>query len=104
TLPAVGTQYRGGDVIQYSGTGTDADDGDLPASAFTWQVDFHHNTHTHPFLRPFSGVKSGSFTIPTTGETSADVWYRIHLTVQDSSGLTHSVFRAVLPVVETITL
>src|SRR6185369_17524770 len=56
TSPPVGTQYRGGDVIQYSGTGTDADDGSLPASAFTWQVDFHHDTHTHPFIPAFSGV------------------------------------------------
>jgi glucose/arabinose dehydrogenase len=104
TSPPDPTYYKGGDVIQYSGTGIDADDGDLPASAFTWQVDFHHNTHTHPFLPPFSGTKSGHFTIPTNGETSADVWYRIHLTVKDSSGLTHSVFRDVLPTVETITL
>src|SRR6185503_11174341 len=47
TLPVAGTQYRGGDVIQYSGTGTDADAGHRPASAFMWQVDFHHDTHTH---------------------------------------------------------
>src|SRR5215213_6827757 len=104
TLPLTGTQYLGGDVIQYSGTGTDADDGTLPASAFTWQVDFHHDTHTHPFIPAFSGMTSGQFTIPTTGETATDVWYRIHLTVKDSSGLTHTVFRDVLPVVETISL
>ena len=34
-----------GTTISYSGTGTDAEDGTLPASAFTWQVDFHHDTH-----------------------------------------------------------
>ena len=88
----VNTTYHGGDVIQYSGTGTDADDGNLPASAFTWQVDFHHDTHTHPFIPAFSGTTSGTFTIPTTGEVATDVWYRIHLTVKDSTGLTHSVF------------
>ena len=103
-LPVTGTQYRGGDVIQYSGTGTDADEGNLPASAFTWQVDFHHDTHTHPFIPAFSGTTSGQFTIPTSGETATDVWYRIHLTVKDSSGLTHTVFRDILPVVETVTL
>src|SRR5215204_3070087 len=102
TLPLTGTQYRGGDVIQYSGTGTDADDGTLPASAFTWQVDFHHNTHTHPFIPAFSGTTSGQVTIPTTGETATDVWYRIYLTVKDSTGLTHTVFRDILPIVETI--
>jgi glucose/arabinose dehydrogenase len=104
TSPAVDMTYRGGDVIQYSGTGTDADDGNLPASAFTWQVDFHHDTHTHPFLPAFSGTTAGQFTIPTTGETATDVWYRIYLTVRDSSGLTHTTFRDITPVVETIDL
>src|SRR5215217_2478629 len=104
TLPATGTQYRGGDVIQYSGTGNDADDGSLPASAFTWQVDFHHDTPTHPFIPAFSVTTAGQFAILTTGPTATDVWYRIHLTVKDSSGLTHTVFRDILPVVEAVTL
>ena len=48
--PAAGTLYSGGNVITYSGTATDPEDGTLPASAFTWHVDFHHDTHTHPFI------------------------------------------------------
>jgi hypothetical protein len=32
-------------------------------------------------------VASGTFTIPTSGETSANVFYRVHLTVTDSSVL-----------------
>jgi glucose/arabinose dehydrogenase len=97
TQPAVGTLYSGGSVIAYAGTATDPEDGTLPPSAFTWRVDFHHDTHFHPFIPPTSGARSGSFTIPTTGETSANVWYRIHLTVRDSAGLTHSSQRDVLP-------
>ncbi|HSD47057.1 MAG TPA: PQQ-dependent sugar dehydrogenase, partial [Pyrinomonadaceae bacterium] len=104
TQPGANSTYRGGDVIQYAGTGTDAQDGNLPASAFTWQVDFHHNTHTHPFIPPFSGTTSGTFTIPTLGETATDVFYRLHLTVRDSSGLTHSTFRDILPIVETMSI
>jgi glucose/arabinose dehydrogenase len=104
TAPAAGATYRAGDLISYAGTGTDPEDGSLPASAFTWSVDFHHGTHSHPFLPPASGAKSGSFTIPTGGETSDDVWYRLHLTVRDSGGLTHSVFRDLLPVKSTFTL
>ena len=53
--PASGTLYTGGTVITYSGTATDPEDGTLPASAFTWRVDFHHDTHTHPFIAPTSG-------------------------------------------------
>jgi glucose/arabinose dehydrogenase len=97
STPAAGTTYSGGMVINYSGTGTDPEDGTLPASAFTWQVDFHHDTHTHPFIAPTTGSQTGSFTIPTTGETSANVWYRIYLTVRDSGGLTHTTQRDILP-------
>ena len=52
TQPVAGTLYTGGIVINYAGTGTDPEDGTLPASAFTWQVDFHHDTHIHPFIQP----------------------------------------------------
>ena len=81
--PAAGTLYAGGTVITYSGTGSDPESGSLPASAFTWQVDFHHDTHFHPFMQPTTGATGGSFTIPTTGHTEANVWYRIYLTVRD---------------------
>jgi glucose/arabinose dehydrogenase len=102
--PAAGTLYSGGLVITYSGTGSDPENGTLPASAFTWQVDFHHDTHVHPFLAATSGATSGSFTIPTTGETAANVWYRIYLTVRDSAGLTHTVQRDILPRTVQVTL
>ena len=49
--PAAGTLYSGGSVISYAGTATDPEDGTLPASAFTWQVDFHHDTHIAPVHR-----------------------------------------------------
>jgi glucose/arabinose dehydrogenase len=104
TQPVAGTTYSGGMVINYAGTGTDPEDGTLPASAFTWRVDFQHDTHTHPFIAPTSGAKSGSFTIPTTGETSANVWYRIYLTVRDSAGATHTVQRDILPRKARLTL
>ena len=42
----------------------------LPASAFTWQVDFHHATHIHPFIAPTSGATSGSFVVPTSATPS----------------------------------
>src|SRR5690606_35224797 len=50
TLPAAGARYRAGDVIPFPGSATDAEDGTLPASAFTWRVDFHHDDHHHPFF------------------------------------------------------
>jgi hypothetical protein len=47
-------------------------------------VVFHHAGHTHPFLGPVQGVCSGSFTIPRSGETSAETYYEVLLTVRDS--------------------
>jgi glucose/arabinose dehydrogenase len=97
TAPAAGTTYAGGTVISYAGTGSDPEDGTLAASRFTWRVDLHHDTHVHPFVPDTTGAKSGSFTIPTSGETSANVFYRIHLTVRDASGAVGTAQRDVLP-------
>lgn len=102
--PQPGLRYRGGDTVEFSGTGTDAEDGTLPPARYTWSVEFHHDDHTHPVVPPTSGVAGGSFTIPTTGETSANVWYRVHLTVQDSAGLTDETFVDVLPRTAEVTL
>jgi glucose/arabinose dehydrogenase len=104
TAPAAGTLYSGGQTINFSGTGTDAEDGTLPASAFTWEVVFHHDDHTHPFMQPTGGITGGSFTVPTNIETDSNVFFRIHLTVRDSCGLTHHVTRDVMPRTVNITI
>ncbi len=102
--PAAGATSAGGQAFQFSGTAADAEDGTLGAAAFSWRVDFHHEAHTHPFVATTRGVTGGSFTIPTTGETSANVFYRVHLTVTDSEGLTASTYRDVVPRKATVTL
>jgi glucose/arabinose dehydrogenase len=104
TSPANGTNYRGGQVFTFSGTGSDPEDGALPASAFTWRVDFHHDDHNHPHVPNTSGSTSGSFTIADRGETSANVFYRLHLTVRDSAGLTNSTFVDLRPLTSVIRL
>ncbi|MEA2735812.1 MAG: hypothetical protein QOE14_2263, partial [Humisphaera sp.] len=102
--PPSGAAYRAGDVISYAGSATDAEDGSVPASRMTWWVDFHHDDHFHPFIPATSGQASGGFQIPTTGEQSADVWYRIHFVVTDSIGLEHHVFRDITPITATVTI
>ena len=102
--PVDGTMYNAGDTYSFSGTGTDAEDGNLDSAAFTWEIVFHHDAHTHPFIEAFGGATSGDFTIPTVGETSANVWYRVHLTVIDSTGLTDSTFRDIFPNTSEIAL
>lgn len=86
TTPISHTLYRAGDGIPFSGTAVDAEDGTLPASAFVWTVEFHHNTHFHDGPPIAVGVRNGQFTIPNQGETAADVFYRFILTVTDSRG------------------
>ncbi len=102
--PAAGLTYRAGQTIMFGGSGTDSDDGSLPARALTWWVDFHHYDHVHPFVAPVNGVSSGSFVVPQTGEVSADVWYRIHLRAVDGGGLTGEAVRDVLPQKSVVTL
>lgn len=104
TQPASGTKYNGGSVINYSATATDPEDGNVGGSAFTWRIDLHHDIHIHPFIPDTSGSVSGSFTVPTTGHTDSNVWYRINLTVRDSGGLTTTVFRDVSPNTVNVTL
>ena len=95
--PQDGRTFQAGDVISFSGDATDTEDGTLPASAFTWNIDFLHETHVHPGI-PVTGVKSGSFTIPASGhDFSGNTRYRIALTVTDSDGLTTAQTVTIVP-------
>jgi glucose/arabinose dehydrogenase len=104
TAPAGGTFYSGGDTITYTGTGFDPESGNLPGSAFTWQVDFHHDTHSHPFIPATTGATGGSFVIPQTGETATNVFYRVILTVRDPQGLASTTSVDLVPRVVTLSL
>jgi glucose/arabinose dehydrogenase len=104
TTPAAGATYAAGTTVSFSGAGTDPEDGTLPASAFTWEVVFHHDTHTHPFFPATTGITSGSVMIPNRGEVSTNVFYRFSLTVRDSSGLTSTVTRDITPQLATVSL
>ena len=109
--PAPSTYYEAGDTITFSGSAVDGhdivtgdpQDGVLGPSAFTWQVLFEHhplnnpNHHTHPFYPPTSGITGGTFTIPRTGETDPDVWFRIFFTARDSYGLSTTIVREIYP-------
>ncbi len=102
--PSDGTVYHAGDTIDFSGSATDPEDGPINPANLTWEIVFHHDTHTHPFIEPFSGATSGSFVIPNTGEASGNTWYRIHLKATDSDGNSAEVTRDVVPLKSTQTL
>src|SRR4029450_468041 len=80
------------------------EDGRLPASAYSWRVDFHHDEHFHPFVPETPGKKAGHARIPADGETSSHAWYRIHLTGTDSAGVSTTTFRDVHPVTSDVTV
>ncbi len=104
--PLLGATYAAGDSIYYAGSATDPEDGTtLPASAFSWTVEFRHLAHVHPFLGPIDGVKASRFSTPASNfEVATSVWFRVYLTVTDSQGVATTVFRDVLPRLTTITV
>ncbi|MCI0459520.1 MAG: immunoglobulin domain-containing protein [Gemmataceae bacterium] len=103
-------RFIAGQAINFSGTATDPQDGTLPASSFTWKVEYitsinSGNPAVRPFVPEFSGQTSGVFTPDTTGPcTLTDVAYRVTQTVTDSGGLSTTVTRDVLPNTATLTV
>jgi hypothetical protein len=89
TTPTVGTTWKVGDVISFSGSATDTQDGALPASALSWDLILQHcpsNCHSHP-LQTFAGRASGSFVAPDHEYPS---YLELKLTATDSGGLTNT--------------
>jgi glucose/arabinose dehydrogenase len=103
TSPAEGLPFSGGETLTFAGSAVDTKAGPLPASALTWWVDLHHDTHTHPFRLPATG-DSGSVTIPTRGETSDNIFYRFHLRATQASGRSVEVTRDIQPRKARVTL
>jgi glucose/arabinose dehydrogenase len=84
--PAAGTTWKVGDVITFSGSATDTQDGALPASALSWDLVLQHcpsNCHSHA-LQSFDGVADGSFVAPDHQYPS---YLELRLTATDSGGL-----------------
>jgi glucose/arabinose dehydrogenase len=102
--PPVNATFKAGDTLSFSGGAIDNEDGTLPPSALTWWIDIHHLTHTHPFLAPTSGFASNSIAVPNLLEHDDRIWLRLHLVATDSTGLSNSIYRDILPVKSTITL
>lgn len=85
--PSSALNWKVGDVIDFSGSAADAQDGALPASALSWSLIMHHcrsadNCHAHP-LEGFDDVAAGSFTAPDHDYPS---YLELRLTATDSGG------------------
>nr|MDP9491685.1 PQQ-dependent sugar dehydrogenase [Actinomycetota bacterium] len=96
TTPAAGTNWRVGELISFSGSANDPENGQLPASALNWSLILHHcpsTCHEHP-IQQFNGVAGGSFTAPDHEYPSH---LEIRLTATDSSGVTDTESRQLDP-------
>lgn len=105
TMPT-SSSYNAGDTINFSGTATDAHDGTLPPSAYSWKVDFYRGQSLQPsyyaenpvpFFGPVANATSGSFQIPQDISNDTATMYRITLTVTDSLGLSTTITKDISP-------
>lgn len=103
--PEPGTTFRAGQTFSFSGVADDKEDGPLGADRFSWRVDYHTGEIVRPFVPETPGITEGTFTIPSeTPFKRTDVFYRVHLTVTDSNGLSTTVTRDLEPISSRITL
>lgn len=89
--PTAAVQWAVGQTVPFAGRASDAQDGDLPASALRWQLTLQHCTtstscHAHN-VQSFNGVASGSFVAPDHEYPS---FLDLTLTATDSDGNTSS--------------
>jgi glucose/arabinose dehydrogenase/PKD repeat protein len=87
STPSSGTTWRVGDVISFSGSASDSEQGTLPASSLSWELVMQHcpsNCHQH-IIQSFTGVANGSFTTPDHEYPS---YLELRLTATDAGGLT----------------
>jgi PKD repeat protein len=96
--PAASDLFSVGQTLVLHATATDAEDGQLPASALSWRVLRHHDTHTHPYLPPTTGND-----VQVVGPEPEDLlgatnsYLEVYVTATDSRGVSTTVERNVMP-------
>jgi len=99
--PAEGTTFAVGDVFTLIGAGLDHDGNPLDESTqLSWEVQQHHNNHYHPFLT--KGTAGNNIEITEAPEpedffAATNSYLEIFLTGTDSSGISTTVSRKVMP-------
>jgi glucose/arabinose dehydrogenase/PKD repeat protein len=95
--PSTTLKWKAGDVVSFSGSANDAQDGPLAASRLSWDISLGHCTasgcHVHP-VTTRDGVSSGTIAAP---DHEAPSYIDIGLTATDTSGATARVVRRVEP-------
>ena len=95
--------FKVGDVIAFSGSATDPEDGTIPAAQLSWDVVIWHcpggTCHTHLLQHSTGG--SGTLTAPDHGD---DSYLVLTLTATDSQGLSNATTVTIHPQTIQITL
>lgn len=81
--PADGTNFISGSIISFVGSGSDLEDGSIPAANFTWLIDMPNGLKNFIIAQ---GTKSG------TGNAPMDGNYLLKLAIEDSEGLPDTAF------------
>jgi hypothetical protein len=101
--PLATFKFKVGDVITYSGSATDPEDGSIPAASLSWHIVLHHcpsgACHLHPFAD--SVGTSGTFTVPDHGD---ETYFEIILTAADSRGQAAATSVNIYPLTVRLTL
>jgi glucose/arabinose dehydrogenase len=84
TSPVDESVYVAGQSITLAGVADDIQDGSVPCSQFTWMVLFHHAGQVSLVQGPQQGSCGATFEVPLHADPTANQWYEIRLTVEDT--------------------
>ncbi|MEO1385989.1 MAG: LamG-like jellyroll fold domain-containing protein [Cyanobacteria bacterium J06634_6] len=89
TTPLDGGLFKAGDILTFTGSATDPEDGALSGDSVVWSAVFLHNEHTHPGITGVANQVGGvTFEIDASGhDYSSNTGYEIFLTATDSDGI-----------------
>lgn len=101
--PVNKSYYIGNQDIIFKGTGTDATDGQLPASAFRWLVHMNHGKdnaqHWHDGIGLYDDIKEGMFSTPSSDDhvIADSIFFRFFLIVTNSKGISDTSSVDIIP-------
>ena len=96
--PAHGATYWPGQVIGFNGGAADFYDAAIAPTGLTWTVRFINSGSTNTVLGPLSGTTNGAFTIPASGASATNGYYRITLAATDSRNRRATNTAAIFPI------
>lgn len=80
-------RYRGGDEIRFRVNRDGGTIGLDPVEPYQWDVDLHHNEHTHPVVADYVS-DSVTVTIPAKSHAlEPDIWYEVRLVMKTEGGI-----------------